>query len=168
MNLFKRFPKIRLSLKKMQHIIAPDERAQYPAFLEDFATLEKELMPSFRRYDNEALLSQNSYRWMYVALIIGSAVSTLIGILQLTIEQEIVGIIGAVVGALLVLVTLLLRSFHYQEHYQNARLIAEMLRAEYFLFLGHLDRYKDEHNRVTRLKQRVVEIRVKGEGHASV
>ncbi len=55
------------------------------------------------------------------------------------------------------------RTFHYQARYLNARLAAERLRSEYFLFLGHLGEYANEQERVQKLIQRVAEIKARGE-----
>lgn len=163
MELFKRFPNFHPLPKEEQHFIQPDERSQYPAFAEDFTTLDKELMPYFRELDNKALHAQNVYRWMYVILIFGGALVTILGIVQIAfIKVAGIGIGGAVIAAILGTVTALLSSFRYHEQYLNARLAAERLRSEYFLYLGRYDQYADEHSRNPNLVQHVADILKKG------
>jgi hypothetical protein len=164
MQLFRRFPKLHPLPKEEQSLIPPDERSKYPAFAADFETLERELMPQFRILDNEALFRQNWYRSMYIILIFGGALVTILGIFQLAfINITGIGIAGSIVAAILVGATTASRAFPHQERYMNARLAAERLRGEYFLFLGHLDPYTDEQDRVQKLKQRVLDIKEKGE-----
>ncbi len=130
--------------------------------------LKESLMPHFRELDNEALRRQNWYRWMYVILIFGGALVTISGIVQLAyMNIGGIGIAGAIVAALLGAVTTASRAFHHQERYLNARLAAERLRGEYFLFLGRLDLYANEQDRVQKLIQRVADIKTKGERYGS-
>ncbi len=68
--LFKRFPTFHVALRE-DDLVKPEERDNYPAFAEDFKTLDEELMRTFRDFDNEALRNQNFYRGMYVILILG-------------------------------------------------------------------------------------------------
>lgn len=55
MDLFKRLPKLHPLSREEQQLIPPTERGQYPAFLEEFEILERELMPHFRILDKEAI-----------------------------------------------------------------------------------------------------------------
>lgn len=168
MQLFRRFPKLHPLPKEEQFLISPAERSKYPAFAGDFETLERELMPRFRELDNEALRRQNWYRWMFVILIFGGSLVTILGIVQLAyINAAGIGIAGAIVAALLGVATSASRAFHHQERYLNARLAAERLRSEYFLYLGHMDLYADEQDRVQKLIQRVLDIKAKGEHYES-
>jgi len=74
-----------------------------------------------------------------------------------------IGIVGAVIAALLAFATAMLERFKDHESYLNARLAAERLRTEYFLFLGRRGQYEDEHDRVRNLIQQVVDIKTQGE-----
>ncbi len=169
MELFRRFPNFHPLPREEQQLVPPEKRKQYPTFAEDFETLERELMPYFRELDNEALRRQNWYRWMYVILIFGSALVTVLGIVQLAfINIRGIGISGAVVATILGIVTTASRAFNHQERYLNARLAAERLRSEYFLFLGRFDDYANEHDRVRKLIQHVTDIKAKGERYDSV
>jgi hypothetical protein len=168
MELFKRFPKFHPLPHQEQYLIPPGEKSKYPTFADDFETLEKELMPHFRELDNEALRRQNWYRWMYVILIFGGVLVTILGVVQLAYMNVVgIGIAGAIVAALLGAATAASRAFHHQERYLNARLATERLRGEYFLFLGRLDLYANEQDRVQKLIQRVTDIKVKGERYDS-
>ena len=163
MELFRRFPKFYL-LSDKEEIVPRAERSRYPAFTEDFETLEKELLPSFQELDNEALSRQNRYRWMYVILIFGGAAVTILGIIQLAfITVSWIGITEAVVAGLLGLAIAGLQRFKDHERYLNARLAAERLRSEYFLFLGRYGQYTNEQDRILKLIQLVVDIKAKGE-----
>jgi len=86
MELFKRLPNFRPISDELQEIVPRSEQNNYPDFAGDFALLEKELMPHFRELDNEALRQQNWYRWMYIILIFGGTLVTILGIVQLTAE----------------------------------------------------------------------------------
>jgi hypothetical protein len=156
MDLFKRFPKLRVAFEQKQAIIPEAEHSRYPAFKADFAVLETELMGTFRTLDTKALRYQNAYRWMYVILIFGGTLATILGIVQLAIDAPGIGLVETVVATCLGCATLALRSFHYQERYMAARLAAEELRGEYFLFLGRSEPYAKEQDRLVNLKQRVI------------
>ena len=163
MELFRRFPKLQPLPREKQYLIPLQEQSKYSGFREDFETLERELMPYFRELDNEALRGQNGYRWTYIILIFGGALVTILGIVQIAIQAPGIAIGGAIVAVVLGAATTAARSSNHQAHYLNARLAAERLRSEYFLFLGHLGEYTNEQDRVQKLIQRVVEIKAKGE-----
>jgi hypothetical protein len=168
MELFRRFPNFHPLPREEQNLVSLQERSQYLAFAEDFATLERELMPSFRELDNEALRRQNWYRWIYVILIFGGALVTVLGIVQLAFITIMgIGIAGAIVAATVGIVTTVSRAFNHHERYLNARLATERLRSEYFLFLGRFDDYANEQDRVRKLIQHVTDIKVKGERYDS-
>ncbi len=163
MDLFKRLPKFHPLPHEEQQLIPLAEKGQYPAFLQEFEILERELMPHFRTLDNEAIEHQNWYRGMYVILIFGSALVTILGIVQLAVNVNGIGIAGTIVAACLGITTLIVHAFRHHERYLNARLASELLRSEYFLFLGRLDPYAHEQNRIQRLIERVTDIKMRGE-----
>lgn len=159
MKLFKRFPNFHPLSDEEQHIVTPAARSNYTAFTEDFITLDAELMAQFRQLDNEAQRRQNWYRWMYIILVLGGALTTILLVLQIAfISISGFDLAGAVLAAILVAATAISRSFKHHEHYLDARLAAERLRSEYFLFLGHIDSYADDQNRILNLRSRVNEI----------
>lgn len=160
--LFKRFPRIHQA-RRQDHLVKPEDRNKYPAFADDFKTLDEVLIPIFRDFDNEALANQNAYRGMYVILILGGALVTILGILQIAfIDTTGIGIAGSVVALVLGGVTTLSSRFNYQKRYFNARLRAERLRHEYFLFLGRIDQYDDQ-ARLQKLKTKVADIEAEEE-----
>jgi hypothetical protein len=163
MDLFKRLPRFRPRSGQEQHIIPQADKLHYPAFTEDFEILEKELMPHFRALDNEAIRQQNAYRWMYVILIFGTALTTIIAIVQLALKIDGLGIVEAIIASGLIIATLTIQSFHFHERFLNARLATEHLRSEYFLFLGHLEPYEQSQDRISHLIQRVTDKRFEGE-----
>jgi len=161
--LFKRFPSFRV-VRREDDLVKPEKRHKYLSFANDFATLDQELIPFFRDFDNEALRSQNAYRGMYVILILGSALVTILGIAQIAfIDTSWLGIVGSGVALVLGVVTTMSSRFNYQKRYLDARLAAERLRAEYFLFLGRFDPYGHDQDRIQQLRKRVADIKVEGE-----
>ncbi|HWS83366.1 MAG TPA: DUF4231 domain-containing protein [Ktedonobacteraceae bacterium] len=164
MELFRRFPTFQPLPREQQQLVPPDKRMLYSAFSKDFETLDRELMPSFRELDNEALSGQNRYRWMYVILIFGGAAVTVLGIFQLAfITMSWIGIIEAIVAGVVALATIVLQTFKDHERYLNARLATERLRSEYFLFLGQCEPYANEQERTRNLIHSVADIKAKGE-----
>jgi hypothetical protein len=162
-KLFKRFPNFHPLSNEKQHIVEPADRSSYPAFTEDFNTLDAELMAQFRQLDNEAQRRQNWYRWMYIILVLGGGLTTILLILQIAfISMNGFDLAGTVLAAILLAATATSQSFKHHERYLNARLAAERLRCEYFLFLGHIESYADEQNRKLNLRFRVNEILMEG------
>ncbi|HEY3991542.1 MAG TPA: DUF4231 domain-containing protein [Ktedonobacteraceae bacterium] len=154
MDLFKQRPRFNPLPKEPVPLIK--NASQYPALAAEFKILEDVLVPAYHEHDRDAIRLQNAHWWTYLTLIVGGAIVTILGILQLVISADGIGIAGAVVAAFLGSATLALNSFHYQERYMHSRLVAEELRGEYFLFLGHLGHYRAEDpERVKALKERV-------------
>lgn len=161
--LFKRFPVVH-PMRREDDLVKPEKRNRYPVFADDFETLDHELIPFFRDFDNEALRSQNAYRGMYVVLILGGALVTILGIAQIAFSDTSgIGIAGSVVALVLGVVTTLSSRFNHQKRYLNARLSAERLRGEYFLFLGRFEPYANDQERLQKLKKRVAAIKAEGE-----
>ncbi|HLI05921.1 MAG TPA: DUF4231 domain-containing protein [Ktedonobacteraceae bacterium] len=166
-TLFNRLPRLHPLPSKPQEIIPEEERRKHPAFAAEFAILQEKLIPAFRELENEALDCQNRYRFMYLILIAGSALTTILVVLELAILTATwLDIVGTFVALILTLAVGLLEAFEYQKRYYNARLGAERLRSAYFLFLGHLDRYENS-DRVRQLESRIIEIRKGVEGYGS-
>lgn len=163
MDLFKRLSQFRPLPREEQHLIPPTEKTHYPAFSKEFEILERELIPAFRKMDNKAITHQNWYRRMYITLIFGSAFVSILVIIQLAVNIESIGIIGAILAACLGTTTLVSHTFRHHERYLNARLAAELLRSEYFRFLGRIDPYNDEQNRAKKLIKQVTDITMRGE-----
>lgn len=163
MDLFKRFPRFRPLAHKAKPLIPPHEREKFAAFANDFRTLDEVLIPAYTRLDQEAVVRQNAYRWMYVILTFGGALATILGVARLEFDVGAVGLLGAIAAAIAGSISLTLRALHYHGRYLNARLAAEQLRGEYFLFLGRIGPYADDADRLTYLKHRVANIKHEGE-----
>jgi hypothetical protein len=164
MELFRHFPNFRPLSHEEQQLVPLDERKFYPALSKDFETLDEELMPSFRELDNEALSRQNRYRWMYIILIFGGATTTILGIVQLAFTTiSWIGVIGAIIAGIVTFATTMLQMFKDHECYLNARLAAERLHSEYFLFLGRCGQYANGQDRLRNLRQSVADIAAKKE-----
>ena len=162
MVVFKRFPKLRLSLQQNQHIVPPDKRNNYPSFTADFVILDEILMPVFHGLDNEATKQQNSYRWIYIILIFGGSLATIFAIVQLAFQSiEWPGYVEAIIAAVLVGNTAITRSFNNHERYLDTRLAAEQLRSMYFLFLRRYSPFENEQTRKDHLQREVDAIKRK-------
>lgn len=168
MDLFKQFPRFRPLASRAEPLVPASELEKYPTFANDFRILDEVLIPVYVTLNEEAMTQQNLYRWMYIFLIFGGALATILGIIRLAFDVEVIGLAGAIVAATLGCISLALRSLPYHKRYLNARLAAEQLRGEYFLFLGRVGPYADESQRRAHLKQRVLLIKHEGERNESV
>lgn len=165
--LFKRFPKLRLPLHIDQELIPRDVQEEYqkidPDFAKDFVVLEETLMQDFRDCDHYAARAQNQFHRQQVILILGSILVTTLGAVQVTLAALThtslgAGLAEAVVAAILAGVAQFTQASRAQQRYFGSRLKAETLRAEYFLFLGHLHPYDDQ-KRQDRLRKRLAAIK---------
>jgi len=158
--LFKRLPMLPWQApEKIQEIVPPETRSQFPDLTPDFAILETELMPGFRRLDNEALRAQNLFRLQQVILIAGGVIATTLGAIQAAHTKEVwPGVAEAAVAGFLTSVSYIAREFNEQKKYFSNRLKAETLRGEYFLFLGRMGNYANDADRAQNLIRRVAAI----------
>ena len=162
MQLFRRFP-LRYPRLYRGYIVEPADRTQYPTFAENFEVLDRELEPFFREFENLAQREQYWYRLTYVILLLGGALTSILIIMQIAfLASQGFSLAGTVVAAVVVGATMGARSFNHHGRYLDARLVAERLRGEYFLFLGYIDQYNEDKDRVQKLRERVVEIRQGG------
>jgi hypothetical protein len=164
-TLFKRFPKLRWRAGDPYPPISKKAQADYPALQDDFAILDQELLPIFIKFDQQALKNQNRYWLSQVVLIFGGALATILGALQAVLSNTPwPGIVEAVLAFTLTAVAGIGRDLHFQSSYFQSRVIAEVLRGEYFQFLGRLAPYDDddEDARLQRLRDRVQEIKSEG------
>ena len=158
--LFKRRPIIFWKPKTDEQIVPLDARNGRPDLEKDFEILEQRLMDNFRRLDNEALHSQNQFRWQQIILIFGGMMTGTLGAIQAAMSETArwPGAAEGIIATLLTAVAFVAQKTESQKKYFSTRLKAEMLRGEYFLFLGRLGAYKDDASRVQNLIRRVVEI----------
>lgn len=141
----------------------------FPAELEshfsgDLRVLRKYLLPEYVAEDREALRSQNEYRRDQVTLIIGGIIATGLAALPAAARWDGWSVVAAVFTAFLASWAARSRDLASQERWRTSRLKAELLRSEYFLFLGRAVPYDDDRCRTRNLKRRVAEIRSGGAG----
>jgi Protein of unknown function (DUF4231) len=161
--LFKRLPKLRWVPPQKEDILSAAEQKSYPDLAADFAVLEKELMPYFRKFDTNALRLQNQFRLHQVTLILGGALATILGALHATLEAGIVSWIAiseALLAAILSGVAFRAQSTRAQERYATERLKAEKLRSEYFLFLGRVGSYANDDQRLPQLIRHIGAVQI--------
>jgi hypothetical protein len=167
--LFKRWPRWRWRPKINEEIMPSDKRTTFSTFGDDFAVLDSELIPFFRDLDNSALQAQNQFRREQIILIGGSALAATIGAIQTALSTAAlhsaadsarpwVGVVEAILAAALSAVAFRASTLQPQKRYFTHRLKAEMLRGEYFLFLGRLDPYANVADRKQHLMRRIAEI----------
>ena len=156
--LFKRRPILFWKPRK-DDIIQADVRNQFPTLQTDFGVVDMQVLPDFQDLDNKALIAQNQFRWQQIILIVGGVITAALGGLQAALpDDKWPGITEGIIAALLTAVGFIAQSLGSQKKYYSNRLKAELLRGEYFLFLGKLGTYNDDSSRVQNLIRRVTEI----------
>lgn len=176
-TLFRRLPSFvaRIPPDAQRHIMPPAEQAQYPQFEADFKLLDEHLIPVFLELDADALRAQNGFRMEQLILIGGGLLATVLGALHMAFGlgetadagtgAPVTGLwawLGAGVSAVVAMVTARARDLRNQDVYRTNRLKAELLRGEYFLFLGRVGAY-GQRRRVGNLVRRVAEIQAGSE-----
>jgi hypothetical protein len=157
--LFRRLPRLRWRPERDEQIVSLATQAEFLEFGEDFATLERELLPHFRILDEEALRRQNQYRVGQVVLIFGGAIAVIFGAIQVALPTASwPGVVEFLVAGGLSAVAFRQRELRVRDRYSASRLKAEALRGEYFLFLGHVGAYGHERQRVRHLISRIGQI----------
>jgi hypothetical protein len=163
--LFRRFPRLRLAADPKKQILSEEAQREFPEFAADFAILEQHLLEAFRELDARALTAQNGFWSEQLILIGGALLATLAGALHA------VGVgpgstwawTGAVISAGLAAISARAREVRNQESYRTSRLQAELLRGEYFRFLGREGAYEKDGEREAALIRRVAKIQLEGE-----
>lgn len=132
---------------------------QYPHLASDFRLWRDEFEQRFRQLDHEAQLLQNQFWRQQVALIIGGLVATTLGAYQAARGggQEAVAAAQAILTGALTGVAAVARGRRSQHGYLTARLKAERIKSEFFLFLARAGDYAGA-DRDERLRQQVEDI----------
>lgn len=168
--LLNRAPRLRWQPPEASPLVPDEAAGDYPALVEDLTILADELLPAFHELDAEALRAQNSYRRFQLTLIMGGLVTTTLGAVQAGAGGGVLalGLVQAAVAFAVGASTLYLARSRAEQRYLSARLKAEGLRREYFLFLGRLGPYASLESgpRGATLRRRVVEIELEDEGPA--
>ena len=136
----------------------PDEY-EYRELREDLYVWTDTYEDRFRKLDHQAQKLQNQFWRQNVVLIIGGLIATTLGATQAALGGGNVwlAVATAVLTGLLAGLTVLIRSRRAQQGYLTARLKAEQIKSEYFLFLGRVGDYATG-DPVARLKQQVDDI----------
>jgi hypothetical protein len=142
-------------------LVPQRSREAAPALAEDFEVLDRELLPTFYEFDETALRAQNTFRRSQLFIIVGGLMAASLGAAQAALGGGVtaIGITEALVAGALATTTTYVRGRHTQQEYFTARLKAERLRSEYFLYLGRIEPYDVAgHDRVITLRQQVADI----------
>lgn len=147
------------------------QQREYPLLSEDFRFLEQRLMPHFRSVSNSVAAYRSRLLAWHSVVIALVAISTVLaggifaiflgnGVGQFGVSSSVAWVAFAA-GTLAAGACASLLSRQYQgiaEDYDDCRLIAERLEAEYFLFLGRVGEYADSRQRRASLERRVAAI----------
>jgi len=140
--LVRRLPKVVWRVPAAATPVPESARAEFPELAPDLAVLDDVLVPTFSRYDTQALRAQNDYRRQQLVLIGGSALATIFGVLQAaSAGGSVFGWSEAVLAGLLAPVAVAARGGRAHRRYLASRLKAERLRSEYFVFLARAGEY---------------------------
>jgi hypothetical protein len=160
--LLRPLPRIRWRARRSEPFVPSGKVADCPALEPDIHLLDRQLMPTFRKLDEESLRAQNTFRLGQLALILGGTAATALGAVQAALGGGIVALAvpEALLAGLLAGTVVYIRGRNAQGLYATNRLRAERLRSEYFLFLARAGRYagQDEDARVDLLGRQVREI----------
>jgi len=140
-------------------VVPLEPLAGYQALESDLALWRGQLEFSFRKLDHRAKILQNRFWRQRVLLITGGLVATSLATAQAAIGggNVILAVLQAGLTGLLAGLTVLIRSRRAQQGYLSARLKAERIKSEYFLFLAMAGDYQGE-RRVRLLQQQVEDI----------
>lgn len=118
--------------------VVPAERFEFTTIDAELALWDRDLEKRFRPLDHEAQRLQNRFLLLNLVLIFGSVAATVLGAVQAAIGGGNIwlAVFGALLSGLLVGVAVLVRDRRAQRGYLNARLKAERMKSEYFLFLA--------------------------------
>jgi len=157
-------PRLRWRPASAEPFVSPAARARSPALEPDIELLERELVPLFRRLDEESLHAQNSFRLGQLAIIVGGMVASTLGAVQTALGGGVIALAvpEAVIAGLLTSALVYVRGRNAQREYFTRRLKAERLRSEYFLFLSRVGDYAegddDKRRRVLHRRTREVDL----------
>lgn len=140
-------------------VVRVQQLEKYPALAGDLEVWLKQVEPRFRKLDHRARILQNQFWRQHLALIIGGLVATSLGAIQAAMGGgvEALAVAQAVLTGVLAGLTVLIRSRRAQHGYLTARLRAERIKSEFFLFLARVGNYATG-DPATRLVQQVGDI----------
>jgi hypothetical protein len=140
-------------------LVPPQSLDDYPWLSTDLMAWPGLLEHRFRRYDHRAQILQNRFWRQRVLLIAGGLLATSLATVQAASGGGHVWLAApqTVLTGLLAGLAVLLRSRRAQYGYLSARLKAEQIKSEFYLFLARSGDYAHD-DRVTRLSQAVDDI----------
>jgi Protein of unknown function (DUF4231) len=140
-------------------VVPVDADARYPLLAADFRLWREELERPFRRLDHDAQVLQHQFWRQQVALIAGGLLATVLGTVQAVSGGGVPAVAAAqaVLTGFLAGLTTLTRGRRAQRGYLTARLKAERIKSEFFLFLGRTGAYGGS-DREQRLREQVENI----------
>jgi hypothetical protein len=144
-------------------LVPPESLTNYQTLKTDIAVWTKQLEPRFRKLDHRSQILQNQFWRQRVMLIAGGLLATSLATVQAALGGGNVYLAAsqAVLTGLLAGLTVLIRSRRAQRGYLSARLRAEQIKSEFFLFLARAGDYA-EGDRVARLEREVDDIETGG------
>lgn len=136
-------------------VLKQKDREKYPQLASDLDVWLDVIKPRFRRLDHVAHVMQNQFWRQNVALIVGGLVATSLGAVQAALGGGVVGlaVAQAVLTGALAGLTVVIRSRRTQQGYLTARLKAERIKSEFFMFLGRAGTYSGPDPQTTLLQQ---------------
>jgi hypothetical protein len=145
-------PRLRWRPASAEPFVPPAALAASPALAPDIELLERELVPLFRKLDEDSLHAQNTYRLGQLAVIVGGMVASTLGAAQTALGGGVIALAvpEAIIAGLLASVLVYVRGRNAQREYFTRRLKAERLRSEYFLFLSRVGDYAEKDNDTRR------------------
>jgi len=165
--LFKRLPTLRWRGKKSYPPVSKEDQAAFPDLKADFAIVDEILLPIFIKFDQQAMKTQNWYWLSQLVLIFGGMLATILGALQAVLSSmPWPGIVEALLAVILTTVAEIGRERNFQSKYFHNRVTAEVLRGEYFQFLGRLAPYDDADEAIRRQHLEVRVQKIESEGDA--
>jgi Protein of unknown function (DUF4231) len=140
-------------------VLPPDADELYPQLVPDFQIWRVELERPFRRLDHDGQLLQQQFWRQQVTLIAGGLLATGLGAFQAANGGGNRGVAAAlaVLAGLLTGLTAQVRARRAQQGYLTARLKAERIKSEFFLFLARAGAYAGD-DREQRLRQQAEDI----------
>jgi hypothetical protein len=140
-------------------VLPKDADKLYTELVPDFRLWRDRFEQPFRRLDHDAQLLQQQFWRQQVTLIVGGLLATALGAFQAANGGGNRGVAAvlAVLAGLLTGLTALARARRAQQGYLTARLKAERIKSEFFLFLAKAGAY-DQPDRAQRLRQQVEDI----------
>jgi Protein of unknown function (DUF4231) len=140
-------------------VIPPGAETEYPELAPDLRVWRDEVEEPFRLLDHQAQLLQQQFWRQRTTLILGGLVATTLGAFQTAQGggNEYLAGAQAVVTGLLTGVAALVSGRRAQQGYLDARLRAERIKSEFFLYLGRVGDYAGAQG-LERLRQTVDEV----------